>query len=45
MKKYHSKELFSGIYLDGSMVGFTSNGFYKSVNWQDITETYKKPTE
>jgi hypothetical protein len=38
---YHSKDFFSGIYIDGSTVGFTSNGFIKSCDWQDITDTYK----
>lgn len=38
---YHSQVFFSGIYLDSDSVGFTSNGFIKSCNWLDITDTYK----
>jgi hypothetical protein len=39
---YCGTECFSGIYLNGSAKGLTSNGFIKDQNmWKDITETYK----
>ena len=38
---YCGTECFSGIYLNGSTKGFTSNGFIKDQSiWQDITENY-----
>ena len=38
---YCGTECFSGVYLNKSTKGLTSNGFIKDQNmWQDITENY-----